>query len=474
MMAKPLVIIGDSMLDIDIDGTATRLSPEAPVPVVDADRMWRRPGGAGLAAVLAARADPDVVLVTALAGDGSGRVLRDLLSASGLRVLPLTMTGTTVCKTRIRAGGQSVLRLDQGGGVVSDDDVPRPIAGLLEEARAICVADYGNGVTAHPGIRSLLTELATRIPVVWDPHPRGAPPTPGCALVTPNHVEAQYFAASGESGSNSVEALRERWQAAAVCVTRGDRGALLFDREGECAHIPVPSLATLGAGRSDACGAGDRFAVAAALELGAGADPQAAVAAAVEAAARFVAAGGASGVSTAAALWGSGNGVAAREFGREFVLEAATTPAAIDDLREKVRRRGGTLVATGGCFDLLHTGHVRLLRQARQLGDALIVLINSDDSVRALKGAGRPVMAAQDRARVLSALACVDAVCVFEELSPEDALDRLKPDVWVKGGDYVAADLPEADVVRRHGGEVILLPTVPGYSSTNLIAAARS
>jgi rfaE bifunctional protein nucleotidyltransferase chain/domain len=114
------------------------------------------------------------------------------------------------------------------------------------------------------------------------------------------------------------------------------------------------------------------------------------------------------------------------------------------------------------------------LHEARQLGDALVVLLNSDDSVRALKGPSRPVMPAEDRARVLSALECVDEVIIFGETSPEKALDRLRPDVWVKGGDYTEADLPEAQLVRRNGGEVVLLPTVAGYSSSNLIATARS
>jgi D-beta-D-heptose 7-phosphate kinase/D-beta-D-heptose 1-phosphate adenosyltransferase len=122
----------------------------------------------------------------------------------------------------------------------------------------------------------------------------------------------------------------------------------------------------------------------------------------------------------------------------------------------------------------LHTGHVRLLHQARQLGSALVVLLNSDDSVRTLKGPTRPVMPADDRARVLAALACVDAVCIFDELSPEAVLERLRPDIWVKGGDYRAEDLPEAQVVTRHGGEVVILPTVAGYSSSKLIASARS
>jgi D-beta-D-heptose 7-phosphate kinase / D-beta-D-heptose 1-phosphate adenosyltransferase len=162
----------------------------------------------------------------------------------------------------------------------------------------------------------------------------------------------------------------------------------------------------------------------------------------------------------------SGSRAAAEEF------DAITGD--VESVRDRLRRRGGTLVATGGCFDLLHTGHVRLLRQARELGDALVVLLNSDASVRALKGPRRPVMADEDRARVLAALACVDAVVVFDELSPERALEQLRPDIWVKGGDYTEADLPEAGVVHRNGGEVVLLPTVAGYSSSNLIAAARS
>jgi rfaE bifunctional protein nucleotidyltransferase chain/domain len=142
-------------------------------------------------------------------------------------------------------------------------------------------------------------------------------------------------------------------------------------------------------------------------------------------------------------------------------------------LARRLQADGRVVVATGGCFDLLHTGHVRLLRQARRLGDALIVLINSDRSVRELKGADRPIVGAEDRARVLAALACVDAVAVFDEPTPERLLGGLRPDVWVKGGDYRQDSLPEADVVRRNGGEVVIIPTVAGYSSSQLIAAAR-
>jgi len=449
-VADSIVIVGDSLLDIDIDGAAERLSPDAPVPVIDTERVWHRPGGAGLAALLAARSADDVTLVTAVADDRDGRQLTGLLSSAGVRVVPLPMLGGTVCKTRVRARGQCVLRIDRGSGTAAPDEVPAEAADAIAHAAVICVADYGRGVTAHPGLRALLSAAAQRVPVVWDPHPRGSDPVRGCRLVTPNQAEAV---------GRSAASLRKDWQAAAVCVTCGAQGAVL-DTE-PLGTVQIPSLVGRVSG-GDSCGAGDRFAVSVATELGNGQDVRSAVTTAVGVAGQFVAAGGAGAVSTPV--------TDVPDDGGEF--EALTGD--IETVRQRLRARATTVVAAGGCFDLLHTGHVRLLREARLLGDALVVLINSDRSVRALKGAGRPVMAAADRARVLSALACVDAVLVFDEDSPAQALARLRPDVWVKGGDYADAPLPEAEVVRRYGGEMVLLPTVAGYSSSNLIAAARS
>lgn len=135
----------------------------------------------------------------------------------------------------------------------------------------------------------------------------------------------------------------------------------------------------------------------------------------------------------------------------------------------EVRARGGRLIATSGCFDLLHAGHVQMLEAARGLGDGLIVLLNSDRSVRRLKGPGRPLLAAEDRARVLSALACVDAVSIFDESTPVRALERLRPDVFAKGGDYTNRHLPEQDAVARWNGQVVVLPYLEGYSTTQLI-----
>jgi rfaE bifunctional protein nucleotidyltransferase chain/domain len=202
----------------------------------------------------------------------------------------------------------------------------------------------------------------------------------------------------------------------------------------------------------DPCGAGDVFAAAAALALADGAVTGDAVVAAVAAASAFVARGG-------VAAW-----------------DADTRPEpnvvvglGVDAVLARVRAAGGTVVATGGCFDLLHLGHVATLRAARGLGDCLVVCINSDDSVRRLKGPCRPLVTAADRVNVLEALEFVDAVAVFDEDTPAGLLDRLRPDVWAKGGDYAGADLPEAALLRRWGGQAVVLPYLAGHSTTALV-----
>ncbi|MGW5720939.1 PfkB family carbohydrate kinase [Amycolatopsis sp. NPDC003865] len=453
---RPLVVLGDTLLDVDVEGTAERLCPEAPVPVVDLTARRRRPGGAGLAALLAARSAADVVLVTPLGDDEGGHALTGLLEPD-VTVLPLPLRGTTVCKTRVRAGGQSLLRLDSGDGTATAGPLPAPVREALEEAGAILVADYGRGLTRNPHVRRLLRDRAGEVPVVWDPHPRGAQPVPGIALVTPNLAEARAVLAGHEEPAELAKLLRGHWHADAVAVTVGSAGAVVSDGLGESA-VPIPAAARVpGHAAPDTCGAGDRFAAAATAALLAGAGAGEAVATAVEAAARFVADGGATALST--------------NDGPVADPQPATDAFG---LAERVRDRGGRLIATGGCFDLLHPGHVSLLRQARALGDALVVCLNSDASVRGLKGPGRPLVRDRDRARLLTALSFVDAVVVFDEDSPATVLDRLRPHVWVKGGDYAAADLPERAVVERHGGEVVLVPTVPGYSTSRLVAAAAS
>ena len=450
-MSRPLVVVGDALLDVDLVGTASRLTPDAPVPVVEDVERRERPGGAALAAVIAAAAGSrEVVLVTPLDTDDGAARLRSLLDGR-VRLLPIPSGGGTAVKQRVRVGDHSVVRIDSGAPVATPGRLPEDAAAAIRDAAAVLVADYGRGTTAAPDVREALA--AATGPIVWDPHPRGADPVPNARLVTPNGAEAARVTSIEGSGLAAVgaraEALIRQWGVGAVAVTLGSRGALLSYGEG--APMVVPAVPVTG---GDPCGAGDSFAAAAALALADGAVTGEAVAAAVAAASAFVARGGAS-------AWDAEQSQGRAEPG-------------VDGVMARVRADGGTVVATGGCFDLLHPGHVATLRAARGLGDCLVVCINSDESVRRLKGPSRPLTTAVDRARVLEALEFVDAVVVFDEDTPVEVLDRLRPDVWAKGGDYAGADLPEAAVLRRWGGQAVVLPYLDGHSTTALVERSRT
>ncbi|HEX3002615.1 MAG TPA: PfkB family carbohydrate kinase [Angustibacter sp.] len=438
-----LLVIGDALLDRDVTGRVERVAPDAPVPVVDVRDVSERPGGAGLAALLAARTGVEVTLATGIGTDAAGDRLRALLG--DVDVHAVLSPPTTIGKTRVRAQGQSIVRIDDAGhllgGVDAVDQLQRNESEVVDEVAlerlvrscdAVLVADYGGPVTRHPAVRKVLQRVASRVPIVWDPHPRGEAPVPGVRVATPNHVEAQGFAADPTSPLDAVGAtLRERWGAQAVVVTDGERGAVVVDRDADAVRTPAGECPA----GVDTCGAGDRFAGAVALGLARGEH----LVSAVRTAAADVAA------------WLSAGGV------------ATCRPGGAHE---------GTVVATGGCFDVLHAGHVALLEAARSLGDQLVVLLNSDAGVRRLKGPGRPVNPVADRARLLEALRCVDAVVVFDDDDPSATLSRLRPDVWVKGGDYTAADLPEAAVVEAYGGRVEIVPLLDGRSTTSVLARA--
>jgi D-beta-D-heptose 7-phosphate kinase / D-beta-D-heptose 1-phosphate adenosyltransferase len=449
-MTEPLVIVGDSLLDRDIEGSVNRLCPDAPVPVVDTGRTRARPGGAALAATLAARAGRAVTLVTALAEDAAAEELRNMLGAAGVDVFSMASLKQTPEKIRVRAAGRTLIRLDRG----SIDSIPLPPSERALRAISrgtVLVSDYGHGVTSEAAIRSTLTMRAAASVVVWDPHPRGAIPVPGCRLVTPNRSEAGLAPAAqmGDAAARARELARE-WRATYVAITLGDCGALVSSGLGMPLAVPAPHVA-----HGDPCGAGDCFAVTAASLLADGATPADAVISAVAAASSFVAAGGAAGGGFA--TWPPLMDDAHQG------LEAALRVAA------ETRARGGRVVATGGCFDILHAGHVASLRAARELGGCLIVCMNSDESVRRLKGPSRPIVGERDRAKLLCALSCVDAVVVFDDESPAPVMKELRPDIFVKGGDYELAALPEAQLVRTWGGEAVLVPYVDGYSTTRLL-----
>jgi rfaE bifunctional protein nucleotidyltransferase chain/domain len=266
-------------------------------------------------------------------------------------------------------------------------------------------------------------------------------------------------------------------------VTLGPDGSLLAQASGAVPLI-VPARPVQA---PDTCGAGDQFAAAVAVALHNGALPSEAVAAATQAATDFLAGGGVGALRLGGAAAHSpappGDGAPPNPAGldpmaldRAPLGPVARDPMTVDPvaLAGQVRAGGGTVVATGGCFDVLHAGHVSLLQAARSLGDCLIVCLNSDESVRRLKGDGRPLNPVADRAAVLSALHCVDAVRVFGEDTPREALQRLRPDLWVKGGDYEGQVLPEAALLGAWGGQAVTVPYLAGRSTTRLQAAGAA
>jgi|tagenome__1003787_1003787.scaffolds.fasta_scaffold20987508_6 D-beta-D-heptose 7-phosphate kinase/D-beta-D-heptose 1-phosphate adenosyltransferase len=453
MSRAPLLVVGDAMLDRDVLGSVGRVSPDAPAPVLEQDEVRVRPGGAALAAAMAASDGRQVTLVTALARDAAALELAEVLGERGVTVLDVGRDGATPEKIRIRAGGQTLARIDRGCARPAPPcgDVTDDVSDAFSSAAAVLVADYGYGVAGSRPLRRLIR--AAGVPVVWDPHPHGANPVPGVTVVTPNAPEARRFApeVDGRKLAGDVKrarALVEAWQAGAVAVTLGARGMVLVPAGGPPVVVPARTA------RGDVCGAGDRLAAALAGCLADGHPLAVAAELAVACAADYVARGGPESLDQPP----TGRAVGA---GDEL--------AAAQALAATVRARGGTVVATSGCFDLLHAGHIGTLRGARALGDCLVVLLNSDSSVRRLKGHSRPIVAERDRATVLAALECVDAVVTFDGDTPVAVLEALRPDVYAKGGDYDATSIAEAEVMERQGGQVAILPFVTGRSTTRLI-----
>lgn len=470
-----IVVIGDSLLDRDIEGSADRLSPDAPVPVLDEHARRSRPGGAALTAALAAGEGDPTTLITAVGSDDAGDELRRLLEASGVVLIGVPSAGPTPEKIRLLAGERPLLRLDRGGPASPPGRLPVSARRALEDAAVVVVSDYGRGSTADTELRAALEHRQRT--TVWDPHPRGSEPVGGVTLVTPNLSELRagfdgwrppFPPGQGIRGVvEAAAAARRAWRAQAVAATLGCDGALLVDGEGPPLAVPAEPAAS-----GDPCGAGDRFVAAAAARLLHGALVSEAVIEAVSVASRFVAAGGAYAFRPGSGQLHPPEGPRRQRWLGGQISPPPPAAGGVDDplaLAERVRREGGTLVVAGGCFDLIHAGHVALLESARRLGDCLIVALNSDSSVRRLKGGGRPVVTQADRAALLNALSCVDAVAIFDEDSPAQLLSRLRPDVFAKGGDYSSRPLPEEAVLAGWGGQTVVLPYLSGRSTTGLL-----
>ncbi|SFB06581.1 rfaE bifunctional protein, domain I/rfaE bifunctional protein, domain II [Amycolatopsis marina] len=469
-----VVVLGDAILDVWLSGQCDRLCREAPAaPVVDVRQQAFAPGGAGNTAVNLAALGADVHMVTAVGDDLAGAMVLEELRGRNVRTdhVVVSENRATVSKRRVVAADQVLLRFDDGDRHDGDDgETARLLDALrvaLDAADALVVCDYGNGVLG-PRVRRALADLRPGLPLlVLDAHDVRRWRSVSPDVVTPNAAEAgavlqvrlpQDSDARVEFLDRHREQLAEAAGADSVVVTLDRDGAVLLTGD-----QPVHRTWARPAPDNHTSGAGDTFTAALTVGLAGGLPVTTSVELA-QAAADIVVHRPGTAVCTAAEL--------EQRFGTFH--DAAVGPEQLARIVAEHRSAGRRVVFTNGCFDVLHRGHVAYLNEAKRLGDVLIVAVNADESVHRLKGPDRPVNNVRDRASVLAALSCVDHVTVFDQDTPVELLRELRPDVYVKGGDYTPEMLSEAPVVRAYGGQVRALGYVPDHSTSAMIERIRS
>ncbi len=469
-----VTVVGDVMLDAYLVGRAFRLSPEAPVPVVDVADQRYAPGGAANTAVNVRALGARCRLVSVCGDDPGGAALRTALRANNVADDDvLVVRGrATLAKQRVLAGQQVVVRFDEGSTQPVEPAMEVALIHRLRSAwrrsDAIIVSDYGYGVLTERVIAAM-AELQSRWPCVLavDSKRLGAFRLAHPTVTKPNFEEARALL---RETNGVVPSDRVTWATSRSDEIRDATGAriaaITLDADGavvaEVGELPLRVHATRAA-QPHPAGAGDTYISALALALAGGASTEVAALVASTAADYVVTIEGTA-PCPAAAL----QTLVARR------LTVVEDRAELCALADAYRQLGRCVVLTNGCFDLLHAGHIACLTQARALGDVLFVGLNSDASVQRLKGPGRPINPLADRAAMLGALRCVDHVVPFDEDTPIDLVRQVRPHIFVKGGDYDAADLPEAATVAELGGAVHILPYVPNHSTTATVTRIRA
>ena len=467
-----ILCIGDLMLDRYVHGRVTRISPEAPIPILRIDRETAMPGGMGnvVANIHALGGIPHVGAV--VGNDEAARQLQAILGdfGSDSSVLVADAERPTTVKTRFVSGSQQLLR--------ADNEVTRPISEkteqalighldrLIESSRAVVISDYRKGGVTQAIARAVIACAARAgIPVVVDAKPESFGFFAGATVLKPNKRELADATGLPVDADDQIEAAaRQLIRISGVdCIvaTRSEQGISIVHGEGEALHLRTEAREVY-----DVSGAGDTVAATLAMALGTGC-----------------------GVLQATVLANHAAGIVVGKVGTAMVrlselcaavdaksVQSAHKVKSLDDAADEAERwrtRGVRVGFTNGCFDLLHPGHISILSQARGACDRLIVGLNSDASVRRLKGETRPVNDEHARAAVLAALEDVDAVVVFGEDTPKEIIERLRPDVLVKGADYAIEQVVGADFVMSYGGKVVLADLKAGHSTTSMIGRMR-
>jgi D-beta-D-heptose 7-phosphate kinase/D-beta-D-heptose 1-phosphate adenosyltransferase len=470
-----VLVIGDAILDSYLNGSTDRLCREAPAPVVAIQQQLDVPGGAANTATNLASLGGRTVFLSVIGADAEGDRLQQALEQRGVSTAHLVRSDQrkTLAKQRVLAGSQILVRLDQGSTEDLSAEMEQQMIVHLNEqfpqCDAVVISDYNYGILT-PRLLHALESLQKQFPktLVIDSRHLHTYHQFGATAVKPNYDEAIHLLGLSKQQHDRAEQIEPYGDrllnltgAAIVAVTLDAEGAIVFER----GNSPVRTYARP-MPQNQTSGAGDTFISALTLAL--------ASAASTTTASTLASA------ATAIIVRQSGTTACRAEELRQFIIDAHSPGKLILDQSDlatyvqQYRSAGRRIVFTNGCFDILHPGHVAYLSQAKVLGDVLIIGVNSDESVRQLKGEGRPVNPLSDRLTVLSALSCVDHVIPFGDRTPHDLIRIICPDVYVKGGDYTRDTLPEADLVEELGGAVRILPYVDNRSTTRLIHQIRA
>ncbi len=462
------LVVGDLMLDEYLWGKAERISPEAPVQVVDVLREDMRLGGAGNVANNLAALGCKVTIASVTGEDENGWTLlktfnRTGIDTSGILQEPGRKTGR---KTRVLAANQQIVRIDRESREPLSNEFESALSDWLTHNiplfDLVLISDYLKGVLTKPVLTCVMTVAKKRgIPVLVDPKGADYSRYGGATILTPNRKEAEAASMiqikDEESLCRAAQAIMSQANLESLLITRSEQGMSLFSANGDHVHIPTVAREVF-----DVTGAGDTvLAVLGCAAAGGLTTPEAARLANI-AAGIAVAKLGTSVVTPAEII----EAVSMAHRDSDSKIKNRDVLATIID-REKAK--GKQVVFTNGCFDLLHAGHVTYLQAARRLGDLLVMGLNSDASVRRLKGPKRPLIGEEERAHILAALDCIDYVCLFDEDTPLELITALKPLILVKGGDYTKEGVVGKEVVELYGGRVELIPFVDGKSTTNII-----
>ena len=459
--SSKVLIVGDVMLDRYWTGNTSRISPEAPVPVVRVEELEERAGGAANVALNAAALDCEVSLVGIVGVDEAATTLSKLLSDAKVKAEFVSIDScSTITKLRVLSRHQQLIRLDfendsltTGAGELSKKAVP-----LIDKSNVVVLSDYAKGSLADA--QSIIkTAKQLNKPVIVDPKGQDFTKYRGATLLTPN--QGEFEAVVGVCNSDQdIEirgaALVEELDLDALLITRSEKGMALIERHKPAYYLPARARDVY-----DVTGAGDTVVAMFAACVAAGESFKHAAYFSNIAASIVVSKLGAQSVTPAE--------LQSEIQSMQPVGQGVVTEEALLNNIAVSRTNGESIVFTNGCFDLMHAGHIAYLEEAAQLGDRLVVAVNTDASVKKLKGAHRPVNPVKDRMTMLAALRCIDWVVPFDEDTPQRLIARILPDVLVKGGDYQPAEIAGAQDVEKAGGEVKILSFVEGYSTTDMI-----